>query len=164
MAARDPGGTPRPESTLDRAWGGVSLGRAGGAPGQGGHSLRNFFGVWCSVVLLLAGCRPRGLDPQPKTILAVFAHPDDEIFVGPLLAHYARRGARIHLVIVTDGEKGGSPRAGVPAGPELARVRAAEARCSCQELGIEAPELLGFKDGELGRLRNPPAGYLAEVP
>jgi LmbE family N-acetylglucosaminyl deacetylase len=67
------------------------------------------------------------------------------------------------LVIVTDGEKGASPRAGVPAGPELARVRAEEARCSCHELGIEAPDLLGFKDGELGQLSNPPAGYLAEV-
>jgi LmbE family N-acetylglucosaminyl deacetylase len=93
----------------------------------------------------------------------VFAHPDDEIFVGPLLAHYARRGARVHLAIVTDGEKGASPRVGVPAGPELARLRAEEARCSCHELGIEAPDLLGFKDGELGQLSNPPAGYLAEV-
>ncbi|HXB55495.1 MAG TPA: PIG-L family deacetylase [Vicinamibacteria bacterium] len=93
----------------------------------------------------------------------MFAHPDDEIFVGPLLSHYARRGARVRLAIVTDGEKGASPRAGVPAGPELARIRAEEARCSCRALGIEAPDLLGFKDGELGRLSNPPAGYLAEV-
>jgi LmbE family N-acetylglucosaminyl deacetylase len=128
-----------------------------------GRHLRHSVGVGCSVLLALAGCRPRALDPQPKTILAVFAHPDDEIFVGPLLAHYARRGARVRLAIVTDGEKGASPRAGVPAGPELARVRAEEARCSCRELGIEAPELLGFKDGELGQLSNPPGGYLAEV-
>jgi len=96
-------------------------------------------------------------------MLAVFAHPDDEAFVGPLLSHYARQGARVHVAIVTAGEKGGSPLMGIPAGPEMARVRAEEVRCSCQELGVEAPSLLGFKDGELGRLNDPPAGYLREV-
>jgi hypothetical protein len=84
-----------------------------------GKALRHFLGVGCSLLLVLGGCRPRGLERQPKTILAVFAHPDDEIFVGPLLSHYVRRGARVRLAIVTDGEKGASPRAGVPAGPEL---------------------------------------------
>jgi LmbE family N-acetylglucosaminyl deacetylase len=132
-------------------------------PAQDSNRLRNSLGLACSLLLLLAGCRPRAVEKQPKTILAVFAHPDDEIFIGPLLAHYARQGDRIRLAIVTDGEKGASPRAGVPAGPELAGVRAEEARCSCHELGIEAPDLLGFKDGELGRLSDPPAGYLAEV-
>jgi LmbE family N-acetylglucosaminyl deacetylase len=131
-------------------------------PSQRGTGLRDSLSVAC-FLLLLAGCRPAAVEKPPKTILAVFAHPDDEILVGPLLAHYARGGARVHLVIVTDGEKGASLRAGVPAGPELARVRAEEARCSCHELGIEAPDLLGFKDGELGRLSNPPAGYLADV-
>jgi LmbE family N-acetylglucosaminyl deacetylase len=96
-------------------------------------------------------------------MLAVFAHPDDEAFVGPLLSHYARQGVRVHLAIVTDGAKGGSPRTGIPAGPEIARVRADEARCSCHELGIEAPTLLGFEDDGLGRANDPPAGYLAEV-
>jgi LmbE family N-acetylglucosaminyl deacetylase len=115
------------------------------------------------LLFVALGCAPTAVQKQPKTILAVFAHPDDEIFVGPLLAHYARQGVRVHLAIVTDGEKGASPRAGIPAGPELARVRAEEARCSCHELGIEAPSLLGFKDGELGRFNNPPWGYLSQV-
>jgi len=117
----------------------------------------------CLLLLLNLGCAPTAVETQPKTILAVFAHPDDEAFVGPLLAHYARQGVRVHLAIVTEAGKGPSPRTGVPAGPELARLRAEEARCSCRELGIEAPSLLGFKDGELGRLNDPPAGYLAEL-
>ncbi len=115
------------------------------------------------LLLLNLGCAPTAVETQPKTILAVFAHPDDEAFVGPLLAHYARQGVRVHLAIVTEAGKGPSPRTGVPAGPELARLRAEEALCSCRELGIEAPSLLGFKDGELGRLNDPPAGYLAEL-
>jgi LmbE family N-acetylglucosaminyl deacetylase len=115
------------------------------------------------LLLLAVACVPRAAEKQPRTILAVFAHPDDEIFVGPLLAHYARLGVRVHLAVVTNGGKGASPRLGIPAGPELAGIRAEEVRCSCRELGIEAPSLLGFEDGELGRLNDPPRGYLAEV-
>jgi LmbE family N-acetylglucosaminyl deacetylase len=103
------------------------------------------------------------IDRQPKTLLAVFAHPDDEAFVGPLLSHYARQGVRIRLAIVTEGAKVGSPRLGIPAGPEMARVRAQEARCSCRALGVEAPILLGFEDGGLGKPSHPPDGYLAQV-
>ena len=117
----------------------------------------------CSLLLAAVGCAPAAVEKQPKTVLAVFAHPDDEVFVGPLLAHYARQGVKVHLAIVTDGEKGTSPHAGIPAGAALAKVRAEEARCSCHELGVEPPRLLGFKDGELGRLNDPPWGYLAEV-
>jgi len=98
-----------------------------------------------------------------RTLLAVFAHPDDETLVAPLLAAYARRGVRVQLAIVTDGEKGTQAHAAIPAGPELAKVRAEEARCSCRALGIEAPILLGFKDGELGKQSRPPWGPLAEV-
>jgi LmbE family N-acetylglucosaminyl deacetylase len=98
-----------------------------------------------------------------RTLLAVFAHPDDETLVGPLLAAYARRGVRVRLAIVTDGEKGTQAHAGIPAGPELAKVRAEEARCSCRALGIEAPILLGFKDGELGQPGRPPWAALAQV-
>jgi len=114
-------------------------------------------------VLLAQGCAASRVGEPAKTLLAVFAHPDDEAFVGPLLSHYARQGVRVHLAIVTDGAKGGSPRMGVAAGPEMAKVRAEEARCSCQALGIEAPVVLGFADDELGRPNDPPAGYLAEV-
>jgi LmbE family N-acetylglucosaminyl deacetylase len=99
----------------------------------------------------------------PRTLLAVFAHPDDETLVAPLLAAYARRGVRVQLAIVTDGEKGTQAHAAIPAGPELAKVRAEEARCSCRALGIEPPILLGFKDGELGKQSRPPWVPLAEV-
>src|ERR1700682_1394237 len=61
---------------------------------------------------------------RPRTLLAVFAHPDDETLVGPLLASYARRGGRVRLAIVTDGGQGVRPHAGIPAGPQLATARA----------------------------------------
>jgi LmbE family N-acetylglucosaminyl deacetylase len=115
------------------------------------------------VALLALGFPPASPADEPRRLLAVFAHPDDEILVAPLLAAYARRGARVHLAIVTDGEKGTNAHAGIPAGPELAKVRADEARCSCRALGIEPPILLGFKDGELGQPSRPPWGPLANV-
>lgn len=125
---------------------------------------------------LVAAGPKTGQTGSRKTLVAVFAHPDDEILVAPLLSAYARRGVRVHLVIVTDGEKGATSHAGIPAGPALAKVRAEEARCSCAALGIEPPTLLGFKDGELGRVgipameggtqpaaSSPPGHHLAEV-
>lgn len=45
--------------------------------------------------------------PEQPTLLAVFAHPDDEAFsVGGTLTHYARRGVRVVLACATRGEAG----------------------------------------------------------
>lgn len=114
-------------------------------------------------LLLALGLGSASHAAETRTLLAVFAHPDDETLVGPLLAAHARQGVRVQLIIVTQGEKGVSPHAGIPEGPELAKVRTEEARCSCRALGIETPVLLGFSDGELGQLSRPPWAYLAEV-
>jgi LmbE family N-acetylglucosaminyl deacetylase len=123
----------------------------------------SFVAVALSLPFLPLGCHPKKVEPRARTMLAVFAHPDDEAFVGPLFSHYSRQGVRIRLAIVTEGAKGGSPRLGVPAGPEMARLRAEEARCSCRALGIEPPILLGFEDGGLGKSSDPPDGYLKQV-
>ena len=81
--------------------------------------------------------------------MAVFAHPDDETLVAPVLSRYARDGARVVLVIATDGRRGAAKWTGIPAGDSLAKVRANEARCSARALGIEPPILLGFPDAGL---------------
>ncbi|RMZ50374.1 hypothetical protein EB822_08640, partial [Flavobacteriaceae bacterium PRS1] len=41
-----------------------------------------------------------------KTLLAVFAHPDDEGTIAPLIVKYVEQGVKVHLVIVTDGRYG----------------------------------------------------------
>src|SRR3954465_10947581 len=94
-----------------------------------------------------------------RPILAVFAHPDDERVVGPLLARLAREGRETHLVIATDGSQGVTDFARIPAGAELAAARAKEARCAAERLGVRRLHLLGLPDGGLasfevlGRLR-----------
>jgi LmbE family N-acetylglucosaminyl deacetylase len=91
--------------------------------------------------------------PTPsRTVVAIFAHPDDETIVSPALAHYARAGARVYVVVATDGRKGVSAHAHIPAGDSLAKVRADEARCSARQLGAQPPILLGFEDAGLAVL------------
>ncbi len=116
----------------------------------------------CIVAALCASCSPRvpaaTVSPTsaatssaaaPRTLVAVFAHPDDETIVSPALAHYARQGAKVYVVIATDGRKGVAKHAGIPAGDSLATVRAGEARCSARELGVQPPILLGLEDAGL---------------
>lgn len=91
---------------------------------------------------------------QSRTLLAVFAHPDDEQVVSPMLARYAREGVRVRLVIATDGRKGVREHAGIPAGEKLAAARAEEARCACEKLRIEPPTLVGLEDGALHTQEN----------
>jgi LmbE family N-acetylglucosaminyl deacetylase len=83
----------------------------------------------------------------PKfSLLAVFAHPDDETIVSPLLAKYAHAGHSVHLLSLTAGEKGIREHAKIPAGEQLASVRARELSCSAAELGITGYTLLRFPD------------------
>jgi LmbE family N-acetylglucosaminyl deacetylase len=102
---------------------------------------------------ILGGCLlaavPALAQQGGRRLVAVFAHPDDERIVGPLLARYAREGNQVHLVIATDGRKGIREHAGIPAGDSLARVRAREARCATDRLGIAPPVLLLLEDAGL---------------
>lgn len=102
---------------------------------------------------------------EKKIIMAIFAHPDDEFTVSPLLTKYANEGHTVYLVIATKGELGVSEHAKIPAGDTLANVRAQEAACSCEKLGIKPPILLGFGDGSLSNdfMRRPLRGKIDSV-
>ena len=91
-----------------------------------------------------------------RTLVAVWAHADDEGPVAPILARYAREGVQVHMIIATDGAQGAA-NTSVPRGPEIAKLRVEEARCSAQALGIQPPILLGFPDGALGHYNADPA-------
>jgi LmbE family N-acetylglucosaminyl deacetylase len=95
------------------------------------------------MLLPLAWC---GAAAEKPGVLAIFAHPDDEQTVAPILARYAQAGHPAHLVTITSGQKGVRPHAGISAGEALAKAREQEARCACQALGIHEPFLLGFQD------------------
>lgn len=74
---------------------------------------------------------------QDRTLLAIFAHPDDESTVSPILHKYAREGVDVTVAIATDGRLGFQEHAGVPAGDELAAVRRDEMKCAADKLGVK---------------------------
>ena len=113
------------------------------------------------VAVVLATVIPLSAQAQVRRpILAVFAHPDDERVIGPLLARLAREGRETHLVIATDGSKGVRDFANLPAGAQLAAARTKEATCAADRLGVRKLHLLGLPDGGLasfdvlGKLRS----------
>ncbi|ULQ57083.1 PIG-L family deacetylase [Flavihumibacter rivuli] len=84
-----------------------------------------------------------GQTKSQKTILGIFAHPDDENMIGPVLAKYAREGYQVQVIIATDGKY--SPKAtNIPEGDSLGRIRRQETICACQALGILPPIYLGI--------------------
>ena len=104
-----------------------------------------------------------------RPLLAVFAHPDDERVIGPLLSRLAREGRETHLVIATDGSQGVTDFGGIAAGPPLAAARTLEANCAAKRLGVRRLHLLGLPDGGLasfevlGRLRRALAAIVDSV-
>jgi N-acetyl-1-D-myo-inositol-2-amino-2-deoxy-alpha-D-glucopyranoside deacetylase len=125
---------------------------------QGGF-IRNF------ILLISFGCLAfaNAGAQAPQRILVVVAHPDDEILIAPLISSYTRRGVIVQLVIATRGDRG-DPRGGASMpGEKLAEVRAEEARCSARALGAEPPEILHFRDGNMGQPAQPPWQKLSEV-
>jgi len=86
-----------------------------------------------------------------RSLLAMFAHPDDETFrCGGTLALLSQRGVAVHLLTATRGEAGAPGDPPLCAASELAAVREQELRCACAALSIEPPELLDYRDGTLG--------------
>lgn len=81
-----------------------------------------------------------------KVILAVFAHPDDESTVSPVLAKYVAAGASVYLAVATDGRYGFTPHFGMKDPDSLATVRAAELNCLATTLGINKPMIIGLHD------------------
>jgi hypothetical protein len=93
-----------------------------------------------------------------RTLLAVFAHPDDETFLaGPIIAKYAHEGARVELVVAT---------------PNVSPVPALE--CAAKQLGISRVHYLGYAHSgmpggkaspdEHGRLVSDERGLLVAAP
>lgn len=76
------------------------------------------------------------LNAGDKTLLAVFAHPDDESYISPMFVKYVQEGVDVHIVIATDGRLGVSGWSDYEAGDELAAVRREEMKCAADILGV----------------------------
>jgi LmbE family N-acetylglucosaminyl deacetylase len=83
------------------------------------------------------------------TILAVFAHPDDEIGAGSTLSYYSEQGVRVVLCCATRGEAATIFCDGCATPDTLAAVRTQELRCACDHLGIQELRWLDWPDGRI---------------
>ena len=87
---------------------------------------------------------------MPRTLAAIFAHPDDETFaVGGTLARHAGGGGRSLLYCATDGDAGKSSGIAVSSREALGRLRRAELEAAARVLGIGEVRLGGHPDGAL---------------
>ncbi|MFT5287951.1 MAG: LmbE family N-acetylglucosaminyl deacetylase/GT2 family glycosyltransferase [Planctomycetota bacterium] len=104
-------------------------------------------------------------DPHdlPRNVLVFAPHPDDEIFgCGGMLAWHAEIGARLRVVIVSDGAAG-DPDANQS---DIANTRMAEARAGAEMVGLgkEADyRFLGLPDGKLGDQQDLVERLVAEI-
>ena len=88
---------------------------------------------------------PAPTDLRGRSLLAVFAHPDDEsIASGGLLAWCAHLGADVALLCMTRGERGIGTGAG-----DIGRTRGRELEAAARALGIGTVTLLDHEDGML---------------
>jgi LmbE family N-acetylglucosaminyl deacetylase len=83
-------------------------------------------------------------DLTGRSLLAVFAHPDDEsVSCGALLAWCAQLGVRVSLLCATRGEQGPGPA------QALGEIRSRELEAAARVLGIADVVMLDYEDGML---------------
>lgn len=86
--------------------------------------------------------------PRTGPVLGIFAHPDDaEICAGGVLAKWAAGGRDVHLLILTNGDRGSQDPARDRA--ELAVTRVRETEEAAEVLGLASVRVGSISDSEL---------------
>lgn len=86
------------------------------------------------------------LAPPDGPALVVAPHPDDEtIGCGGIIALHRKRGDAVHVVVVTDGDRG-DPEGRYPGGADYVARRREECRRAAGVLDLGEPIFLGLRD------------------
>lgn len=86
--------------------------------------------------------------PRTGPVLAIFAHPDDaEICAGATLAKWAASGRQVHLLVLTNGDRGSQDPS--QSREAIAEIRRAETEAAGVILGLASAQVLSVHDGEL---------------
>lgn len=95
-------------------------------------------------------------------VLAVLAHADDEVMSAGLLGHFARNGATVHLVTLTDGSA--NPRSNLAACREddIRDCRARELREAARRIGVAQTSLPLLPDSRLAEHVERGAAFVLE--
>ncbi len=91
---------------------------------------------------------PKSSDPRTGPALGIFAHPDDaEIAAGGTLANWVEAGREVHLLVLTNGDRGSQDPKLDRA--DLASIRARETQEAADVLGLASVRILDVHDGDL---------------
>ncbi len=106
---------------------------------------------WPQLIAAPLNQHPRAVMPAraletPKRVLAIFAHPDDEIGCAGTLARFAHDGAEVQLIWMTHGEL--ASQFGEMAPEQVAQTREAHGQAVAALLGARQ-EFLNFPDAGL---------------
>lgn len=87
-------------------------------------------------------------EPRSGPVLGVFAHADDaEIAAGGTMGNWVAAGRQVHLLLLTNGDRGSQdPRLDRA---ELARIRVGETEAAAEVLGLASVRILDVHDGDL---------------
>lgn len=92
---------------------------------------------------------------QKRSLLAVFAHPDDESYAAAgTLTSYAAEGVEVYLICATKGETGMISHPSLAYRDILGVVREDELRDACRAMGIHQPHFLGYRDSGMAGSRD----------
>lgn len=102
---------------------------------------------------------------QPS-LLAIFAHPDDEAFgTGGTISRYAAEGVKTYLVCATRGEVGEISDPSLATPETLGQVREGELRCAAETMGVAELIFLDYRDsGMAGSQENQDARAFIHAP
>ena len=92
-----------------------------------------------------------------KSLVGVFAHPDDETFLaGPILAKCASENVHVELIC-------GTPPQGLSLNDRSSRQRLS-LECAAKIIGIQRVHFLGYCDSPMYPIINPGLGMLTTTP
>lgn len=84
----------------------------------------------------------------PTKVLAIGAHADDIDFAAAgSMAVWAKEGAMVEYVVITDGSKGSTELTVTP--DAMAATRQQEQKAAAEVLGVRDVHFLGYEDGQL---------------
>jgi LmbE family N-acetylglucosaminyl deacetylase len=100
-----------------------------------------------------------------KSILACFAHPDDEVGLGPLIARYVAEGVRATLICTTNGDVGTVDEKHLQGYSSIAELRLAELDCATKAIGFTEVVTFGYRDsGMMGSEDNQHTASMWQAP
>ena len=94
---------------------------------------------------------PQASIDRTRRVLVVLAHADDEVMSAGLLSRFAKQGAVVHLVTLTDGAANPMSKLDACEEDDIRDCRARELRQSARRIGIAEVSMAMLPDGKLAK-------------